>query len=134
MYKNNTIEWDLYNIYSNYWKEYNNIYSSIKFKTDSAHWYIYIDIEDVLTEENTWLEFISAYFWPLHLLWNINWNIGNGLYWKSEDIKNHFLSIARQYLSLLENKENSLNLIEEKYWKKDYNRASHAVISHNARN
>lgn len=134
MYKQNTIEWDLYQVYKHFHDKEREIFYDIPFDKNAAHWKVYIDIDLILTEQDTWLPFESKYFWALNLFWNINWSVGVGLFWINQDIKDTFNNIANRYIRVYNEKDEVLDTLEEKYGSETYNRASHASIAHKAYN
>jgi len=130
----NNIEEDIKQVYEEYKTKVSDLIKEIEKKVpikNYSFWYVYIDIEELFTENNTWLPFEGEFLWIIHILWNINDKIWHWLYWKSEDIKEHILKITDEYNKIATNKEEKFLEIKKKYWKEKYLEIQHAILFHN---
>jgi len=92
-----------------------------EFKKDFSFWNICIDIDEVFTNEKNDFK-NDLWFMFINFMWNIEWEIENNLYFKSENLYNTFKTFKD--LMTINNKkyrEARDDLNENYEWKRDSN-------------
>lgn len=90
-----------------------------EFKKDFRFWNIYIDIDDVFTNEKNNFK-NDLWFLFINFMWNIEWKTSNNLYFKNEYLYNTFKSF-KIWMSINNQKykEATHDLYENYEWKRD---------------